>query len=276
MSMSAPLPPPVELPLRGVRVLVTRPWIEGERLRRSLRAAGALVLDLPTIAVGPPESYGPLDTALSTLSGYDWIVFTSRNAVKAVVERLAALGSPPVFPVTLWVAAVGPATAADLRRRGVYVDAVPESAAVNFLSGELQRRGVSGTRLLLPQGTLSGRELQDDLERSGASVDAVIAYQTVQPSALDGSVLDAVQRGEVDVVALASPSAAYNLAHILAPHGGCAMLRDVCLVCIGPSTAAAVRDLHLRPACVAEQHTLDGLVQAIVNLYRMEESNEPG
>ena len=276
MSMSAPLPPPAEAPLRGVRVLVTRPRAEGEPLRRSLRAAGALVLDLPTIAVAPPESYGPLDAALSTLSEYDWIVFTSRNAVKAVFERLAALGSQPVFPVTLWVAAVGPATAADLRRRGVYVDAVPESAAVSFLSRQLQRRGMSGTRVLLPQGNLSGRELQDDLERSGASVEPATSYQTVQPSALDLAVLEAVQRGEVDVVALASPSAVHNLANILAPLGGCAVLQGVRLVCIGPSTAAAVRDLRLRPASVAEEHTLDGLLQAIVNLYRVEESNEPG
>ena len=273
--MNALNPPPLEAPLRGIRVLVTRPWAEGEPLRRSLRAAGALVLDLPTIAVGPPESYGPLDTALSILSEYDWIVFTSRNAVNAVFERLAALGSPPVVPVTLWVAAVGPATAADLRRRGVYVDAVPESAAVSFLSRELQKRGMSGTHVLLPQGNLSDRELQDDLERSGATVDAVISYQTVQPSALDRSALEAVRRGEVDVVALASPSAVHNLAHILSSQGDCAMPRDARLVCIGPSTAAAVRDLNLRPASVAEEHTLDGLAQAIVNLYRVEQSNEP-
>jgi len=275
MSMSAPLPPPLEAPLRGVRVLVTRPHAEAEPLRRSLHAAGAIVLDLPTIAVEPPESYRPLDTALSTLSEYDWIVFTSRNAVNAVFDRLAVLGSPPVFPVTLWVAAVGPATAAHLRRRGVYVDAVPESAAVSFLSRELQRRGMSGTRVLLPQGNLSDRELQDDLERSGASVDAVISYQTVQPSALDGSVLEAVRRCEVDVVALASPSAVHNLAYLLSLDGGCAILQDVSLVCIGPSTAAAVRDLNLRPASMAEEHTLEGLAQAIVNLYRVEQSNEP-
>ncbi len=240
-----------------------------------MRAAGALVLDLPTIVVEAPESYGPLDAAISTLSEYDWIVFTSRNAVEAVFERLAALRSPPVFPVTLWVAAVGPATAADLRRRGVYVDAVPESAAVSFLSAQLRRRGVSGTRVLLPQGNLSGRELQDDLERSGATVDAVISYQTIQPPALDRSVLEAVRRGEVDVVALASPSAVHNLAHILSSQGDCAMLQDARLVCIGPSTAAAVRDLNLRPTSVAEEHTLDGLVRAIVNLYRVEQSNEP-
>ncbi len=272
--MNAPLSPPLEAPLRGVRVLVTRPRAEGEPLRRSLRAAGARVLDLPTIVVEAPESYGALDTALSILSEYDWIVFTSRNAVNAVFDRLAALGSPPVFPVTLWVAAVGPATAADLRRRGVFVDAVPESAAVSFLSRELQRREMSGTHVLLPQGNLSDRELQDDLERSGASVDAVITYQTVQPSALDRSALEAVRRGEVDVVALASPSAVHNLAHILSSQGDCAMLQDARLVCIGPSTAAAVRDLQLRPASVAEEHTLDGLVQAIVNLYRVEKSNE--
>ncbi len=275
MFMSTPLPPRAEAPLQGVRVLVTRPRAEGEPLRRSLRAAGAVVLDLPTIAVGPSESYGPLDTALSTLSEYGWIIFTSRNAVRTVFERLAALGCPPVFPVTLWVAAAGPATAADLRQRGVYVDAVPESAAVSVLSRQLQRRGVSGTRVLLPQGNLSGRELQDDLERSGASVEAVIAYQTVQPSVLDLSVLEAVRRGEFDVVALASPSAAHNLAHILSSQGSCAVLQDASLVCIGPSTAAAVRDLHLRPASVAQEHTLDGLVQAIVNLYRVETRNEP-
>lgn len=249
-----------EGPLRGVSVLVTRAREDAEPLMSRLRTLGAAVLTLPTVEIVPPEDVGPMDEALRQLGSYHWITFSSRNAVRSTFRRLEGLGLP--FPNRLRVAAIGPSTAVELESRRVRIDCQPDEASAQALAEALVRYGIRGKSILQPAGDLARPELHELLERAGACVDVVQAYRTVMPEGADTYLLDSVRRGRVDIIALASPSAARNLLSLL----GVEDLRGVQLACIGPTTAQTVRGLGLAPAVVAASHTHEGLVAAIVEL----------
>jgi uroporphyrinogen-III synthase len=263
--MDTPASAPAESVLRGVRVLVTRAPKDAAPLRERLERLGAEVVELPSIAIAPPEDDGPLAAVLADFDSYDWIVFTSRNAVEAVFGCLHGirLGSPRI-------AAVGPSTQAALEDRGLRVSCIPAEATASSLLTALVDQGISDKRVLLPTGDLARPELRDGLRGAGAQVDEVIAYRTIQPLEIRREALDDLRRGRIDVIALTSPSALHNLAAMLGASVPC--LQYVRLACIGPTTAAAVRELHLEPATVAAEHTIDGLTAAIASLYAKEKT----
>jgi uroporphyrinogen III methyltransferase/synthase len=268
--MTGPLVTLPDAPLRGVRVLSTRAQRDGGILRSRLEEMGAEVLELPALEIAPPEDFAPLDAALRRLPGYDWVAFTSRNAVRAVFDRLSFLGLPGSLPESLRVAAVGSSTASDLQMHGVIPDCLPDEATSKALAAAMAGLGVRDAHILLPVGNLAGSELRQGLERVGAQVDQVIAYRTIRPAHIDAVARERLRRGTIDVVAIASPSAIRNLVEMLGSERQ--LLHDLQLACIGPTTAAAVRELGLQPTVVASEHTLDGLVAAIAQLSTREKS----
>jgi uroporphyrinogen-III synthase len=188
------------------------------------------------------------------------------------LTRLTALGLPAALPSHLRVAAVGAATAHELGSRGVPIHLVPAEGTAARLAVHMVGAGAGGTRILLPVGNLARPHLRRGLEEAGAQVDQVVAYRTVRPAEVDEAALEAVRRGDIDAVALASPSAIRHLVDLLGPHASC--LQKARLACIGPTTAAEVRELGLEPSAVAGEHTLQGLVQAIASLFG-ERADEP-
>lgn len=253
-------------PLTGMTILVTRAADDAGSLRTSLEALGAMVLTLPALRIAPPDDFEPLDAALRRLADFDWIAFPSRHAVDAVVNRLAALGLPPQLPTR--VAAVGPVTERSLTECGIPVDVLPEEATGAALASELIRRGVIGRLIFLPAGDRSRPELRTGLQRAGALIEEVIAYRTLRPDEIPASALATLRRRAVDIVTLASPSAIDNLVVMLGEDAAC--LHQTRLVCIGPTTAAAVHAHGFAPAAVATSHTASGLVEAITTLPQPE------
>lgn len=258
------------LPLAHVRVLATRARRDSERLYQLLEGAGAQVLECPTIAIAPSESFERLDAALDRLDMYQWIAFTSRNAVTAVHERLARRAQN-ALPDTTRVAAVGPSTARELEQRGLRVDCVPPTASAEELARAMKARGLRGARILLPVGNRARSDLQQELRRAGAEVDTVAVYRTVTAEKHHPAI-EALKSGGVDVVALASPSAFHTLLAMLGADMEC--LWGTALACIGPTTAAAVRKSCFEPAVVASEATLDGLAHAIIT-YALDGGRRP-
>ncbi|HEX6508622.1 MAG TPA: uroporphyrinogen-III synthase, partial [Chloroflexota bacterium] len=158
--------------LEGVRVLDTRPQTESGGLRARLESVGATVLELPTIAIHPVRDA----VARVAPNEYDWIVFTSRNAVQAVSNLLATLAADATHHAK--IAAVGKSTAAELGAHGVEVALIPDEATARALTSALVEHGVQGARILLPVGNLASGELREELERAGASVELVVVYET--------------------------------------------------------------------------------------------------
>jgi uroporphyrinogen-III synthase/uroporphyrinogen III methyltransferase/synthase len=250
-----------ELPrLDGRRVAVTRGKGGEDGLSARLRELGAKVLDVPAIAVAPPQSTAALDAALSDLVQFDWIAFASATAVDATLSRIVALELPPP-PMGTRIAAVGKATAERLLERLRAPDLVPESATGAALAAAMAPQ-VRGRRVLVPRAADGRPELVEGLVAAGADVTAVACYRTVPASSLAIAPLgDALAAGTLDAVAFASPSAVRS---IVAGLGARAALLDGCaLAAIGPTTAAALQEAGLRATVSPATSTAADLADAI-------------
>lgn len=253
--------------LTGYRVLVTRARAQAGALKERLASLGAIVVELPAIEI-VPANQAVLDAAIQQLGRYDWLVFTSANGVAAFMDRFVALGLSPSALAGVQVGAIGRATSARLQEYGVDVEFMPERFIAESFVNELAAIGVAGKRILLPQAEIARDVVARGLREAGADVDVVVAYRTVLP---DGHDTDDVRRllEAVDIATFASPSAVRN-AHTLT--GG--SLSGVRVVCIGPVTADAAREAGLDVAAVADEHTIDGLVEALVTLVEREVKGE--
>jgi uroporphyrinogen III methyltransferase/synthase len=249
-------------PLFGQRVLVTRTRPQASALAAWLRSLGAEALELPTIRIAPPDDWGPLDRAIAGLAGYDWIVFTSVNGVGYFWQRLNAAGLDARALHGRRLAAIGPATAAALQTHGLRADHVPDEYVAEAVAAGLG--DVHGQRILLPRADIARPALADLLREAGATVDETTAYRTQQPETEPEELGDLLAR--VTVATFTSSSTVRNLA-AMAREAGLDLaetLAQATVACIGPITAATAGELGLSVDVVAEEYTMDGLVEALV------------
>ena len=268
-------------PLFGKRVLVTRSRTQASRMCGLLEDAGAIAVELPAIAIVPPEDFAPLDEAVGHLGSYGWVIFASVNAVDSVFERLDAQGRDARAFGTARVGAIGPATAAALERRGIRPDFTPSRAVSSAALEELVAFEWNGVRVLLPAADIGRDELADGLSRLGASMERVTAYRTVTPP-------DAVQRARdafadgIDIVTFTSSSTVRNLLGLLGEDGGPGKeaLSGSLIACIGPVTAGTARELGLRvdieAAGTHRRRTVGGADSSLSNGAQFEYRLNPG
>lgn len=241
-------------PLTGRVILVTRPREQGVSLVTRLRELGAQAIQAPSIELGPPEPGGDLDAAIKGVGAgrYAWVVFTSAAGVAAWGNRAEALG---VRHVPARLAAVGEATASALRDRVRDPDLVPDRFTTEAL-GRAFPRGAGA--VLLPRADIATEELEAVLRRKGWDPVRVDAYAVRLAESLPEDARRALKERRVDAVTFTSPSTVEGFVTVAGvPDGPLA-------VCIGPVTAEAARDAGLQVAAVAEPHTEDGLVGAVV------------
>jgi uroporphyrinogen-III synthase len=248
----------IPAPTNG-RVLVTRRWPE---LVARLAVAGIASAEVPTIELRPPLDPEPFDRALGALATYDWIVFTSANAVEAVVARLSALG---LAMPDVTAASVGPATTTaaleawpDLR--------IAVQPAVEFRGTALiQAFGaehLGGRRVLLPVSDRAAETVERGLAARGAIVDRVVAYQTRTAAGSRELILREL-RLLPDAVAFASPSAVEGF---MAAGGEAA--RGAPAVVIGPTTGEAALAAGLTVVATADPSTVEGMAEAVGRAVR--------
>jgi uroporphyrinogen III methyltransferase/synthase len=253
-------------PLFGRTVVVTRSREQASALTERLEELGAEALEFPTIQVVEPEDWRPVDEVVRRVGDYDWIVFTSVNGVEAFFDRLEQVDLDARALARAQVAAIGPATAARCIDRGVRPDYVPEEyRAEGVLEGFLERGVGAGTKVLLPRALEAREVLPETLRERGATVDVVAVYRTVLGSG-GGSVLERLSEGEVDVVTFTSSSTVRNFVE-LAKGGGldlAAAMKDVLVASIGPITSDTCRELGLTVGVEADEFTIPGLVQAVL------------
>ncbi|MBI2869731.1 MAG: uroporphyrinogen-III synthase, partial [Chloroflexi bacterium] len=223
---------------------------------------GADPVELPTIEIKPPASWEALDKALRRLGEYHAAIFTSVNAVEAVFSRMQALGYDARRLAGVQVAAVGTMTAQALEQRGVRPDYVPDEFTGDALLKLLERQGVAGWRFLLPRTDIAPEGIALGLKKLGATVEQVETYRTVRP---EPGLAAADWLHDTDVITFASSSAVRNLLDILGPKAK--VPNRVAIACIGPTTAATAKELGLRVDLVAREHTIPGLVKALVSYF---------
>lgn len=266
-------------PLHGKRIVVTRSRTQASALVRCLEGLGAAVSELPTIEVRPPEDYSELDQALSHLGDYDWVVFTSDNGVQAFFDRLARTADArPNSPAdaralaSCRVAAIGPATAAALAKRGIVADAVPARYVAEAVFDAMKAQAdLAGARVLLARALVAREALPQLLRQAGAQVDVAAAYRTVAPDDLSTHVQalrEDLLGGRVDALTFTSSSTALNLAQAVGPDF--AQLLDksgATAFSIGPITTKTLRELGVDHLVEATESTVDGVVSALVKTY---------
>jgi uroporphyrinogen III methyltransferase/synthase len=270
---ATPLEPPVTLvigpvagldlawyearPLFGRRVVVTRARTQASVLSERLRELGARPIEVPTIEFAPPGDGGAgLERAAAGVAEdrYEWVVFTSANAVDALMEYIPdarLLGSTSI-------AAVGPATASALERYRLIPDLVPDRQLAEGLVEAFPDPPDQGATVLFPRAAEGREVLVDGLSEAGWEVDLVEAYRTV-PAVPSPEAMTAV--AEADAACFTASSTVTGFVSAF----GLAAVPPV-VVCIGPVTAATAEDAGMRVAAVAGVHTIDGLVAALVEV----------
>lgn len=252
------------LPLAGRRVLVTRAAHQAGKLSAGLRAVGAEPVEVPVLEIAPPENYDPFDRALRRLDGYDWLILTSANTVRALVERTAALGLVFSAGRSLKVAAVGVATAAEARNAGFHVDIVPENYVAESLVASLADV-TAGSKILLARAAVARDVIPDALRAAGADVDVVDAYQNRMPAAAPEQLRQALETG-IHAATFTSSSSVTHLADAARAAGVGFPFAGVAAVSIGPITSKTLREAGWEPSIEAEQYDIPGLIQAAVQV----------
>jgi uroporphyrinogen III methyltransferase / synthase len=254
-------------PLDGRTVLVTRAAEQARSFVDLLEAAGARVLQAPTIVIEPPPSWEPLDRALDALDTFTLVIFTSVNGVTMVDRRLRARGTSWSALAQTRVAAIGPATAEALAEHGVRVAMVPDDYRAEGLVERL--RGTLGPkdRVLLPRAAQTRDVLVIELARLGASVTEVAAYTTRRVEASAGRLREALAAGAVDVVTFTSSSTARNFAELFSEDERRRWLGGVTVASIGPVTAATAAEYGLQTQVMPGEYTIPALARAIVEYF---------
>ena len=255
-------------PLFGRRVVVTRARAQAGELSVELERLGAEVCEFPTIQIRAPEDFGPLDAAIRDLDSFGWIVFTSVNGVEAFLERLWHHGLDlRAVPRRAKGAAIGPATAQRIEEVGLRVDVVPEEYRAEALIEVLETDSIAGKRVLIPRAKVAREILPDKLREAGAEVVVPPAYESAPSSEGKNELARRIGAGEVDCVTFTASSTVENFVGAFGPGEAVGLLAETRVVCIGPITAETARGHGLRVDTEAEEYTIPGLVEAVVDLF---------
>jgi uroporphyrinogen-III synthase len=254
-------------PLAGRTIVVTRARHQASRLKRELEALGATIIELPTIEIIPPDSYGPLDAALRNLQQYQWLIVTSANTARVLRERMALLGLQPAFTSAAQIVAVGSSTAAALQEAGFHVDLLPPKYVAESIVDVLSNK-VAGSRVLLARAAVARDVIPDELRKQGAIVDIVDAYKTVIPEHSARLISAVFENAPLpDAVTFTSSSTVTNFFHLLNKAGICSLPQGIRPISIGPITSTTLREHGCGPTAEADPHDVDGLVQAVVRAF---------
>ncbi|MDP3921310.1 MAG: uroporphyrinogen-III C-methyltransferase [Candidatus Omnitrophota bacterium] len=251
-------------PLSGKTVLLTRPRSQMSLLRGALEKEGARVLEFPAIEILPPVNWEGLDRAIANLSEFDWIVFTSANAVRHFFTRLFDTGYDIRHLARNKIAVVGSATQEILLKVGLRADVMPSKFTSEALVDLLkQLDAVRGSRFLLPRTDIAPEYLRRELKNAGAEVTQVIAYRTVRVAGGGQKLKNWLRRGKIDYITFTSSSTVDNFFDAL-PKGRRPRVKSR-LVSIGPVTSHTLKAYGYRPYREAGEHTVRGLVQTLIS-----------
>lgn len=264
-------------------VLVTRARAQAEEMTVLLEGLGAKVIHVPTIEIIPPDDLAPLDNAIRKLDEYDWIIFTSSNAVDFFIQRLRENRSEGVAVLgTQSICAIGAATARTLQEAGIRANVVAhDSTSEGVLRELIERIGrqniMRDLKILIPRAKVAREVLPSRLRDLGAQVDLVETYQTVLPQITPASLKKVFEETRIDVITFTSSSTVSNLATLLGLTDLSGVLESTLVACIGPVTAETARKFGLTNIIQPDVYTAAELVRVIAAAIGGERSkrNEP-
>jgi uroporphyrinogen III methyltransferase / synthase len=254
-------------PLFGQRIVVTRTREQASQLSKQLSDLGAEVLEIPTIKLVPPteDRRQDLIDALLELNSYNWLVFTSPNGVTAFFDLFFKRFQDLRDIGGARIAAIGPATAAKLKELHLQVDLMPDEAIASKIATAFDKfETVENLKICLLRAEVANPDLPKALEELGAIVDDIAVYKTVaETQDLNGAAARLAETG-MDWITFTSAS---TVEHFHARFDLPKLLKEfpqAKLVSIGPETSKAIRALGLEPTQEAKDHSIEGVVQALM------------
>ncbi len=253
-------------PLFGKTIVVTRAKEQAGEFADLLTEQGANVIEFPAIDIIPPRSWNSADKAIRNLESYNWLIFTSTNGVRSFFNRFRELGRDIRELHGIQIACIGEKTAETTHKYRLSVDAVPKDYRAEGLIDIFAKIDLSNQKILIPRAKEAREILPVKLREMGAKVDVVSFYEAKKPNKSKVAELKKMFRDKgIDCVTFASSSTTRNFIELLGRDKK--LLKEIDIACIGPITAATVRELGFNPKIASKKHTIQNLTHDIVRLY---------
>lgn len=255
-------------PLFGHRVLVTR---EHPGDLEKLEDLGAEIIEFPTIKIVPPEKWDELDRGIDSIETYDWLIFTSANAVKYFFARFFDRDRDIRDLKGLKICSIGSKTRSNIRKFGIKTDLIPEKfnaeGLIDSFSKEAGINGperLKGVRFLMPRAEVAGEVLPEGIRELGGEIDVVTAYRAVKSALLGKRLKRFLKEGKISVATFTSAATFNNFISII-DHNVDELLKGVSIAVIGPITASAVEKAGFSVDIMPEEATVEALASEIIN-----------
>ena len=249
--------------MEGKSVLITRPADQSKSFSEQLEKENFKVSYLPLIELAHIQNNEVLKNNLDTLDSFDWLVFTSVNAVKCFFETVEEFGVKLYFFPDLKIATVGEKTKLQLEQLGYRTNFVPIKYTAEVLADNMD--DVNGKRILIPRSSKASNHYIDVFKSRGAQPVPVTVYENRAVN-YEAREFSSILSKNFDYLTFASGSA-IEAFHKHMKAAGRKLLEEK-IICIGPSTATVAKDLGYAISAIAEPHTAEGIVEAIKKLER--------
>ena len=252
--------------LAGKRIVITRVAAQSDALAKELSARGAIPTVLPLISFAEPEDSEPLDRAIAGIADFDWLILTSAQAVRALVERSVDLQKPLARTGRPSVACVGPVTAEAARSANLPIAYVATTHTGVALANELGSK-IQGARVLLPRSDRANPDLPEALKCYGALVTEVVAYRTLRSAGANAEELKNLVNGHADAVLFFSPSAVQHFAEVVGAEQLRLVQDKLAITAVGPVTAKALRDAGVARPLIAAETSAASVIETLETYF---------
>ncbi|HXY61460.1 MAG TPA: uroporphyrinogen-III C-methyltransferase [Nitrospirota bacterium] len=255
-------------PFFGKRIIVTRSRDQSSVFAEMLIDRGATTIEFPTIDVVPPGSWDELDSAIQTVESFNWLIFTSSNAVRFFVERLRYLNKDLRILKGVNICTVGPKTSESLESYGLRADLIPAEFKAEGIIHALGSVNLRGQKFLIPRAKVAREILPDKLRELGAEVTVATAYENIKPTTDVARVKRLLEEEKIAAITFTSSSTVHNFVEILGKKEYKALLNGVAVACIGPVTAKTAEEYDLKTTIMPKDYTIPALVNELADFFK--------
>ncbi len=256
-----------KLPLLGRKIIITRARAQASDLVAGLQQYGAECIEIPTIRINPPRDIQALIDSINNIDFFDWIIFTSVNGVKFFFDTLFSQNKDVRILGHLKFACIGPVTKEKLKEFGIISDVLPETYRAESVVKAFKDKTMKGKNVLIPRAKQARNILPEELTRMGASVKIVTSYETSLEDSGNKGVIKILENNDIDIVTFTSSSTVENFAALIPPGRFKELTQNLKCACIGPITEKTAASLGFSIDIVADDFTIQGLVNAILHHF---------
>jgi uroporphyrinogen-III synthase len=251
-------------PLQGKRIVITREKQQAKEFAEKLLQAKGIPITIPLIKIDAVEETKEMRTKMKDIASYQWVVFTSKNAVTYFFDLLQLITKKHTLPKQMKVAAIGSKTKKVLETLGIHVHFVPSSFEGDVFAQELVEHIRKGQRVLFPKGNLARNSITEAMQKHHLNVTDLIVYETKHNNDSREELRAVLSAQQIDVLTFSSPSTVYAFVSLLEGTEWKEWLKDVQIACIGPVTARAAIASGMAPTIMPTVYTFDGLLKEMI------------